>query len=180
MSASLPATIVESSISSTCNARQSKNIEKKKRHHIMRRPVTGRKRQMNARSPKIAVPTRTMVDPSATASSMSPVMPIDSSRQDCVPARRIREYGRGFCVGARIPCGWQFRRRHARRWSSAPAIQVRPMYRFFLRDADGMRGIAAGFRRLTRFVDFQQHAHGDAAAPRPCVRFSSAKSREST
>ena len=51
----------------------------------MRRPVTGRKRQIKARSPKIAVPTRTMVDPSATASSMSPVMPIDSSRQDCVP-----------------------------------------------------------------------------------------------
>ena len=62
-----------------------KNIEKKTGHHIMRRPVTGRKRQIKARSPKIAVPTRTIVDPSAIASSISPVIPIDSSRQDCVP-----------------------------------------------------------------------------------------------
>ena len=34
-----------------------------------------------------------------------------------------------------------------------------------------MRGIAAGFRRLTRFVDFQQHAHGDAARHGPARDF---------
>ena len=52
-----------------------------------------------------------------------------------------RAVARGITVGVllevnesgRIPCGWRFRRRHARRWSSAPAIQVRPMYRFFAR-----------------------------------------------
>ena len=50
----------------------------------------------------------------------------------------------------------------------------------FLRDADGMRGIAAGFRRLTRFVDLQQHAHGDAARATALREIFSAKSREST
>ena len=37
----------------------------------------------------------------------------------------------------------------------------------FLRDANGIRRIATGFRRLARFIDFQQHTHGDAACHRP-------------
>ena len=62
-----------------------KNIKKKRAITACEGPSQEEKRQIKARSPKIAVPTRTIVDPSAIASSMSPVIPIDSSRQDCVP-----------------------------------------------------------------------------------------------
>ena len=41
---------------------------------------------ITGRGPNTAVPTRTSVDPSAMAISMSPVMPIDNSVQLATPA----------------------------------------------------------------------------------------------